>query len=242
MSVKKYSLGKDGEKSLSKNFKVKEFRCKDGSDEILISDEMVDLLQNIRGYFGKPVVITSAYRTKAHNTKCGGAKSSQHLLGTAADVKVEGVDPLTVARYAEMALSEKGGVGYYYNKNNFTHIDVRSKKARWKNGGTGDVSVKNHGMVEVDEIVAELEKRGIITDVALWTKRLKEDNNAYWLARKAAVLTKNKAVPTGHGEIKSIVSMLSKRGIITNVRLWNDILPEDVNLYWLAYKICNLTE
>lgn len=30
MSVKTYSLKKDGEKQLSKNFKVREFRCKDG--------------------------------------------------------------------------------------------------------------------------------------------------------------------------------------------------------------------
>lgn len=242
MSVKNYSLAKDGEKSLSKNFKVKEFRCKDGSDEILISDELVNLLQNIRDFFGKAVTITSAYRNAAYNKKVGGATKSQHILGTAADIKVTGVDPLVVARYAEMVLCEKGGIGYYYNKNNFTHVDVRSKKARWKNGGSGDVSVANHGMVEVSDIVAELEKRGIITDSALWMKRLKEDNNAYHLARKAAAFTKNRAVPTGHGEIKSIVNVLSKRGIITNVRLWNDILPEDVNLYWLAYKICNMTE
>lgn len=36
MALNVYSLERDGEKSLSKNFKVKEFRCKDGSDPIFI--------------------------------------------------------------------------------------------------------------------------------------------------------------------------------------------------------------
>lgn len=34
--IKEYSLKADGSKAVSKNFKVKEFRCKDGSDKILI--------------------------------------------------------------------------------------------------------------------------------------------------------------------------------------------------------------
>ena len=36
MTVKTYSLKSDGDKQLSPHFKVKEFRCKDGSDKILI--------------------------------------------------------------------------------------------------------------------------------------------------------------------------------------------------------------
>ena len=32
MSVKTYSLAKDGDTKLSENFTVQEFRCKDGSD------------------------------------------------------------------------------------------------------------------------------------------------------------------------------------------------------------------
>ncbi len=48
------------------------------------------LLQCIREHFGKPVHITSGYRTAAHNAAVGGSKSSQHLLGRAADFYVEG--------------------------------------------------------------------------------------------------------------------------------------------------------
>ena len=32
MAIKAYSYAKDGSKALSKNFHVREFKCKDGSD------------------------------------------------------------------------------------------------------------------------------------------------------------------------------------------------------------------
>lgn len=128
MIVKAYSKSKDGNKQLSKNFKVKEFVCKDGSDPVFISPELVEVLQKIRDHFGKPVNINSAYRTPAHNKREGGATYSQHLYGTAVDIKVTGVSPKEVAQYAETLLSGRGGIGIY---STFTHIDVRADKSRW---------------------------------------------------------------------------------------------------------------
>ena len=63
MSVITYSLKKDGDKHLTKDFRVIEFRCKDGSDKILLSPETVNILQSIRDYFGRAVYINSAYHT-----------------------------------------------------------------------------------------------------------------------------------------------------------------------------------
>ena len=87
MAIKQYSLKKDGVKQLSPAFRVREFRCRDGTDTILIDEGLVVLLQCIREHFGKPVTITSGYRTASHNTRVGGSKSSQHLLGRAADIE-----------------------------------------------------------------------------------------------------------------------------------------------------------
>ena len=126
--LKAYSLKKDGSKKLSTNFKVKEFACHDGSDPIFIDTDLVTVLQKIRDHFGKPVTITSAYRTPPHNKACGGTTYSQHLYGKAADIKISGVTPKKVADYAETLL-ENGGIGIY---NTFTHIDVRSVKSRWQ--------------------------------------------------------------------------------------------------------------
>ena len=129
MLVEAYSKKKDGNKKVSTNFKVGEFACADGSDPVFISPELVSVLQNIRTHFGKPVTITSAYRTPAHNKKVGGVSDSQHLYGAAADIKVKGVSPERVAQYAEKLLTGKGGIGVY---DSFVHIDVRPTKARWK--------------------------------------------------------------------------------------------------------------
>ena len=96
-----------GARQLSPSFRVREFACK-GSDVVLLDEELVVLLQCIREHFGKPVHITSVYRTAAHNAAVGGSKSSQHLLGRAADFYVEGVDVATVAAYAETLLPPSG--------------------------------------------------------------------------------------------------------------------------------------
>lgn len=135
MAIKAYSLAKDGEKAVSENFRVKEFRCKDGSDPIFIDTGLVNVLQNIRNYFKKPLTITSAYRTAAHNKAVGGATYSQHCYGMAADIRVQGVDVETVAAYAESILKGTGGIGRYPVKKGrpagWVHIDVREVKSRW---------------------------------------------------------------------------------------------------------------
>lgn len=129
MTIKSYSKAKDGNKKLSINFRVREFACTDGSDPIFIDTELVNVLQKIRTHFGKSVTITSAYRTPPKNKAAGGEKYSQHLYGKAADIKVSGIAPKTVAAYAEKLLPGKGGIGTY---STFTHVDVRTTKARWK--------------------------------------------------------------------------------------------------------------
>ena len=46
----------------------------------------------------------------------------------------------------------------------------------------------------VNDIVWMLAERGILTDKALWLKKLEEDSNAYWLARKTVVFLRGKGV------------------------------------------------
>lgn len=135
MAIKQYSLAKDGAKQLAPDFRVREFRCRDGSDTILIDEALVVLLQCIREHFGKAVTITSGYRTAAHNTAVGGSKSSQHLLGRAADIQVSGTSVEDVAAYAASLLPGWGGVGRYPVKagraKGWVHVDTRPNKSRW---------------------------------------------------------------------------------------------------------------
>ena len=69
MAINAYSLARDGETYLSKNFQVHEFYCRDGSDPIFVDSDLVTLLQKIRDHFGKAVNINSAFRTAAHTAK-----------------------------------------------------------------------------------------------------------------------------------------------------------------------------
>ena len=128
MAIKQYSLAKDGARQLAPGFKVREFRCRDGSDVVMIDESLVMLLQCIREHFGKPITITSGYRTAAHNAAVGGAKSSQHLLGRAADIQVQGVSVEDVAAYAESLMPGWGGVGRYPVKagraKGWVHVDT----------------------------------------------------------------------------------------------------------------------
>ena len=127
-NVKVYSLAKDGNKALSTNFKVREFKCQDGSDVILIHLDLVNVLQKVRTHFARPVKLNSAYRTPSHNKKVGGETFSQHQYGTAADIVVTGVAPKKGAAYVETLMPKSGGIGIY---SNFVHVDVRAKRSRW---------------------------------------------------------------------------------------------------------------
>ena len=49
----------------------------------------VKVLQPIRDFYGKPVKVTSGYRSKALNTAVGGSQTSQHSHGEAADIQIE---------------------------------------------------------------------------------------------------------------------------------------------------------
>ena len=126
--IQAYSKKKEGNNKLSENFKAKELACKDGSDTIFIDLALVDLLQEIRDYFGKPVIINSGYRTESYNKKIGGANYSQHLYGKAADIRIVGVSPKEIAKFVETRIPNVGGIGIYPS---FVHVDVRAKKARW---------------------------------------------------------------------------------------------------------------
>lgn len=136
--VKEFSLKKDKNKYISRNFKVSEFRCKDGSDKILIDVDFIqNKLQDIRDHFGAPVTINSGYRTESYNKKVGGAKKSFHMTGQAFDIVVKGHTPAEVAGYAQ-SLDINGIIQY----NNFVHVDSRETKY-WAKNNNGKVTVKS---------------------------------------------------------------------------------------------------
>ena len=122
---------------LTKNFNLQEFDCHDGTkvptEFIPNAQKVANNLQVLRDHLKVPIRITgSGYRTPSHNKKVGGAKNSQHLTCSAADINADSYTPKQLATEIEILIAAKkmkqGGIGIYKG---FVHYDCRGTKARW---------------------------------------------------------------------------------------------------------------
>lgn len=91
------------------------------------------VLQKIREEIGQPIVVTSAFRSKAYNAAIGGATSSQHLEFRAADCVIpNGVSASALHQVVKKLRDEEklfsGGVGIYQS---FVHVDTRGVNKDW---------------------------------------------------------------------------------------------------------------
>lgn len=128
---------KDLDPQLTKNFHIKEWRCHDGTgvpwDLVENVIKCATNLQALRDEVGKAVTLISGYRNKTYNTKIVGASNSQHMLGLAADIRVNGIRPMELASLIETLIKDgrmmQGGLGTY---SSFVHYDCRGTKARWE--------------------------------------------------------------------------------------------------------------
>lgn len=82
------------------NFRYEEFFASDTADSLGLSNVAYDVsvyeairylatevLQPVRDHFQVPIYVTSGYRTPVLNAAVGGAASSHHLTGCAADIR-----------------------------------------------------------------------------------------------------------------------------------------------------------
>lgn len=117
------------------NFTPAELACR-GTGRLKVDADALDKLQALRDRLGKPLIVTSAYRSPEHNKAVGGASGSQHLQGRAYDVMMTNHDPVDFEREARAVGFT--GFGFYPPKNgghNFIHVDTGPKREwgrRWK--------------------------------------------------------------------------------------------------------------
>jgi len=124
--------GRTGNK-LSANFIAGEFQTNDGARYARISDTLVRNLQKMRTNTGRSITVNSGYRHPTYNSRIGGAATSQHMAGKAADIKVSGLTALQMAEEAIKAFgcSNLGlGLGAAY-----IHVDVRPGRSTWTYSG-----------------------------------------------------------------------------------------------------------
>lgn len=144
--LKTYSLKRDGNTRLSAHFQVKEFKCKDGSDKIIVNMDLINLLEQLYDKLGAGAInITSGYRTPSHSVKVGGYATDQHTKGNAADITAKKKDGTPFSSkditLALEDLNHAGGIGLI-NKNGSVHLDVRGKKC-WFDETNGEKLVQS---------------------------------------------------------------------------------------------------
>ena len=88
------------------------------------SPQLVERLERLRGIVGRPLSIVSGFRCVPHNKAVGGAPSSRHVNGDAADIP---------SGYASVAQAERAGFVGIGNAGAWAvHVDWRpGGPARW---------------------------------------------------------------------------------------------------------------
>jgi len=78
------------DKRLSANLTRREVACRCGCGFDSLAEETVAVFQGIRDFINRPIIITSGCRCPDRNAAIGGAVGSQHMLGAALDMRVDG--------------------------------------------------------------------------------------------------------------------------------------------------------
>jgi hypothetical protein len=102
----------------------------------MTDSDAMNKLQSLRDALGQPMLVTSAYRSPAHNRNVGGARASKHMEAIAFDIRMDNFDP----HEFEAAARDAGFLGFgYYPKSGFMHIDTgpaRSWGTHWPKTAT----------------------------------------------------------------------------------------------------------
>lgn len=139
------------EEKLSENFSLAEFvKTATGLDNIPNAEEtenlrqlVINILQPLRTAIGKPVIVTSGFRSALVNQMVGGAGNSQHTKGQAADIQVEGMtngDIITMIRTLKLkydqVIDETNGI------KKWVHVSYSG------NGNRGNWLTYNNGVYQ----------------------------------------------------------------------------------------------
>ena len=141
MAVKTYSKSKDGVTKLSPHFRVREFASPD-SDTVKIDPKLIAILERLYDYLGcSKIIITSGYRTAAHDRAVGGNGRGYHVKGRADDINCWRGNGRIYGSEICCALQELGwnhGVGWIAG--HAVHIDTRTARY-WFDEQNGCLSI-----------------------------------------------------------------------------------------------------
>lgn len=140
MPINKYDLKSQKNLKLSDHFSVYEFASTSGnkvySNEVRVDTELVNMLEQIYSHFNcSKIIISSGYRTPAHDKAVGGSGSGYHCTGQAADFccydkSGKAIPSSKIVLYLEDI--NCWGIGYKCGgATNYTHADTRPQSRKW---------------------------------------------------------------------------------------------------------------
>lgn len=187
------SLGRDYK--ISPHFKLSEMACKDGSDKVLYSTELMAKLEELRAYGGFTVSINSGYRTPAYNKKIGGASRSQHRFGTAADIVVKKNGAVVNAKKVCCLCQSLGFKGIGYISANAIHVDMRAvgsyrgDELRGFNGNVGGDFYRYFGIGKAEIEALKVSQEPVNPEESKEDNMTQDQFNAMmnnWISQQAA--------------------------------------------------------
>lgn len=129
-----YAAPENNEPKYNEFFTKAEFACKHCGKQIEMNKNLISFLYDVRVAVGKLIIVTSGYRCPEHNKEVGGVPNSQHVLGEAADWKIEGISGKDLQAIAlTYSKGRIGGIGRS-DFTNYIHTDTRQNGiylAKW---------------------------------------------------------------------------------------------------------------
>jgi hypothetical protein len=89
----------------------------------------VRILDELRAFYGKPVIVNSGYRDAAYNRAVGSTPGSMHTQFRALDFSIAAIQPRSLYEWLDRHReADRIGLGLYPT---FVHLDTRGHRARW---------------------------------------------------------------------------------------------------------------
>lgn len=107
-------------------FSEDELRCKE-TGELDMDEDFMNALWVLRDVYGKPIIVTSGYRSPEHSAEVDKDKPGEHTLGLAADIYVPPEDVFYVIAMAYFAGFTRLGV-HQKGEGRFIHLGMATEE------------------------------------------------------------------------------------------------------------------
>ncbi len=188
MAVKTYSLKKHGKQFCSAHTQVREMACKDGTDKILIDENLMIAIEKLFSALKCSIyVITSGYRTSKHDKGVGGNGRGYHTKGMAIDARFYDKNNKVISTKEISCIAQDLGLfrGIANIDKSYTeiHLDTRENGTYKGNEiyGTNSVTTDFYDYYNIDRSALRA-KYGLTTDTKISaTYQVWDDKKNKWL-------------------------------------------------------------